>query len=75
MNVTDSIAKEIGGEIEIIIKNTPEIQIYANDNINAYQWRDSRFEETKDVWINRKNDASTRGELIDILKRHLKKTI
>lgn len=71
MNITDSVAKQIGGEIEILIKNTPEIQIYANDNINAYQWRDSRFEETKDVWTNRKNDANTRTELIKIIKHHL----
>lgn len=71
MNITESIAKQIGGEIENLINNTPEIQIYENSNINSYQWRDSRFEETEDVWKNRKNDAKTEEELIEILKRHL----
>lgn len=69
MNITDSIAKKIGGEVEKIINDNPEIQFYANDNINEYQWRDSRFDDTKDVWKN--PSAETRQELIKIFKHHL----
>lgn len=69
MNITDSIAKQIGGEAEKIIKDNPEIQFYANDNKDIYQWRDSRFDDTKDVWEN--PSAQTRKELILIFKDHL----
>lgn len=69
MNITDSIAKQIGGKVEKIIKNNTEIQFYANNNIHEYQWRDSRFETTKDVWKN--PSADTRQELINIFINHL----
>lgn len=69
MNITESIAKQIGGKVEKIIKDNTEIQFYANNNINEYQWRDSRFESTKDVWEN--PSAQTRQELIKIFKDHL----
>ncbi len=70
MNITDQIAIQIGGEEEIKIRENKEIQIYANSNINQYQWRDSRFKETSDEWSN--PTADTRKELIKILKNHLK---
>ena len=70
MNITDSIAKTIGGEIEILIKENPQIQFYANDNVNSYQWRDSRFSNTNDVWRNMQSD--TRQELITDFLNHIK---
>jgi len=70
MNITDSIAQQIGGEVETLINENPEIQFYANDNIGGYQWKDSRFSETADVW---KNGAEvSRRDLIDAFLRHLK---
>ncbi|MBC7847239.1 MAG: hypothetical protein H7Y10_12180 [Flavobacterium sp.] len=69
MNITSSIAKTIGGEIEILINENPAIQFYANDNVNSYQWRDTRFEESYDIWLNK--SADTRQELINIFKHHL----
>ena len=69
MNITMQIAEQIGGEIETLIKNTKEIQFYANSNLDAYQWRDSRFEDTSNVWENKMPE--TRFELINEFKRHL----
>lgn len=71
MNVTASIANEAGGELKEFIEANSEIQIYANDNINKYQWRDSRFYDTIDVWANKKYDCDSRGELIIVLKHHM----
>lgn len=71
MNITDSIANQIGGDIQTLIKENPEIQFYANDNINEYQWKDNRFKTTQDVWEN--PSAKSRLELIEIFKNHLKK--
>lgn len=73
MNVTTSIANQAGGELKEFIENNSEIQIYANDNINKYQWRDSRFYDTIDVWTNKNQDCDTRDELIIVLKNHMKK--
>lgn len=70
MNITNSIARQIGGEIEVLIKENSEIQFYANDNVNSYQWRDSRFSNTKDVWKN--NQSDTRQELITDFLNHIK---
>ena len=70
MNITDSIAKQIGGEIEVLINENPEIQFYANDNVNGYQWRDSRFSDTNDVWEN--NQCYTRKDLISDFLNHIK---
>ena len=70
MNITDSIAEQIGGEVETLIKSNPEIQFYANDNINGYQWRDSRYSDAADVWEN--GEHKTRKELIDAFMCHLK---
>jgi len=70
MNITDSIAKQIGGEVETIIRNNPQIQFYANDNLNVYQWRDSRYSETSDVWEN--GEEKTRKDLINAFLNHLK---
>lgn len=70
MNITDSVATQIGGKEEQIIRENKEIQIYANDNINKYQWRDGRNLETSDVWSNPTGD--TRKEILEILKNHLK---
>lgn len=69
MNITTQIAEQIGGDIEILIKDNPQIQFYANSNLNCYQWRDSRFEDTSDVWHN--NETQTRQELISEFKSHL----
>jgi hypothetical protein len=69
MNITTQIAEQIGGDIEILIKDNPQIQFYANSNIDAYQWIDSRFEDTSDVWKNK--ILETRQELISEFKRHL----
>ncbi|MBC7748414.1 MAG: hypothetical protein H7Z76_07535 [Methylotenera sp.] len=69
MNITDSIAKTIGGEIEALILSNTQIQFYANDNLSIYQWRDSRFKEKSDVWGNKK--CETRSQLIDVFKEHL----
>jgi hypothetical protein len=69
MNITSSIAKTIGGEIEILINENPAIQFYASGTADIYQWRDTRFEDSYDIWLNK--DAKTRKELIDIFKHHL----
>jgi hypothetical protein len=69
MNITESIAKEISFEVAEFLRKTPEIQVYANSNINQYQWRDSRFTETSDVWNNPSYD--TRQEMRVALKTHL----
>jgi hypothetical protein len=69
MNITESIANQIGGKEGQFIKDNPEIQFYANDNINQYQWRDSRFNYTQNVWEN--EQADTRQELIKIFINHL----
>jgi len=73
MNVTASIANQAGGELKEFIEENTQIQIYANDNINKYQWRDSRFYDTIDVWKNRNQDCDTREEVIDILHAHMEK--
>lgn len=70
MNITNSIAKQIGGDVEKLILETPEIQFYANDAINAYQWRDSRYSNTSDVWEN--GEEVSRKDLIDAFLIHLK---
>lgn len=70
MNITNSIAKQIGGEVEKLILKTPQIQFYANDAINAYQWRDSRYNDTADVWKN--GQELSRKDLIDTFLKHLK---
>lgn len=70
MNITESIGKEIGVEVSNFLKKTPEIQIYANHNINRYQWMDGRFKETCDVWEN--EDHASRCEMKDVLMKHLK---
>jgi len=69
MNITESIAKEISFEVTEFLRKTPEIQVYANSNINQYQWRDGRFIETSDVWNNPSYD--TRQEMRIALKTHL----
>lgn len=69
MNITMQIAEQIGGEIETLIKNTKEIQFYANYISNSYLWTDTRFEHSSDMWINKQ--AETRIELINEFKRHL----
>jgi hypothetical protein len=71
MNITDSIAKQIGGEIEIFINENPAIQFYANYISNSYLWTDTRFEDSSDIWLNKQ--AKTRIELIEIFKEHLLK--
>ena len=70
MNITDSIAKQIGGEVEILIKENTQIQFYANDNLKTYQWRDSRYSSTSDVWEN--GEEESRKDLIDAFLCHLK---
>lgn len=69
MNITESIAKEISFELAEFLRKTPEIQVYANSNINKYQWRDGRFAETSDVWNNPSYD--TRTEMRKALKTYL----
>lgn len=69
MNITDSVANQIGGNVKELIEKTPEIQFYANEAIEQYQWRDSRFPETSSVWEN--PTATTRKELIEIFHKHV----
>lgn len=69
MNITDSIAKEIGGDIEKLIKENMSIQFYYNGSIGIYQWVDARFNLTQNGWLNK--DAKDRVELIAIFKKHL----
>lgn len=71
MNITQSIADKIGGEIQLLIVSNPQIQFYANSSLNEYQWRDGRYESTCDVWNN--PTAKTREELIKLFKEHLDK--
>lgn len=73
MNVTASIANQSCEELKEFIEANTEIQIYANDNINKYQWRDSRFYDTIDVWTNRHQDCDSREELIQVLYEHMEK--
>jgi hypothetical protein len=72
MNITSSIATQIGGELSVLINENPEIQFYANANINQYHWKDNRYEHTRDIWKNK--PAETRQELISIFKEHLEQT-
>ena len=67
MNITTQIAKQIGGDIEKLIKSTPEIQFYAGSD--GYKWRDGRYRSTCDVDYN--ENSKTREELISIFKDHL----
>lgn len=69
MNIIESIAKEISNDVADFLIKTPEIQVYANSNINQYQWRDGRFFDTSDVWNNPSYD--TRLEMREALKIHL----
>jgi len=69
MNVTVSIANTAPIKVRQIILQNSEIQFYANDNINEYQWRDNRYAETQDMWGNK--SAKTRKELIEIFAKHL----
>lgn len=69
MNITVAIGKEIGVGVSQFLDKTPEIQVYANSNIHAYQWRDARKKETCDVWENESYD--TRGEMRSALMNHL----
>jgi len=71
MNITKEIAEELGGKIKKILDNTPEIQIYANHNINEYQWRDNRYEEYSDTWKNK--SYLTRRDLKNAIKEYLTK--
>ena len=70
MNITSSISALFSDEIQEIIFDNKEIQFYANDNNNSYMWRDSRFEDTKDMFQNK--TAETRKELVEIFLSHLK---
>jgi len=70
MNITESIGQEIGQDVASFLKKTPEIQIYANSNINRYQWRDGRYKETCDVWSN--EDYASRMEMRTALMEYLK---
>lgn len=78
MNITESIINELSVEsndsvyADFVRENT-QIHVYANSNINKYQWRDSRFEETKDVWNNPMYD--TRTEMRNALKTYIEKYI
>lgn len=66
MNITTQVSDFIKGDLGILIKSTPEIQFYSHDK---YQWRDSRYLETSDIWSNKK--AESFPELIDIFKAHI----
>ena len=70
MNITDSIAEQIGGDVEQIIRNNQCIQFYGNAEIEKYQWRDSRFYETGDPWEN--GNYETREEMINAFLAHIK---
>jgi len=70
MNITERISELFPKEVQEIISNNPEIQFYANDNIHAYMWRDSRFKDTQDMFQNK--GAETRRELVEIFLSHLK---
>jgi hypothetical protein len=40
-------------EIEILINENPAIQFYASGTADIYQWRDTRFEDSYDIWLNK----------------------
>ena len=67
MNITESIARQIGVEVAVFLSKTPEIQVYFNSSMNKYQWRDGRFIETASVWDN--ISYSTRQEMVTALKK------
>ena len=70
MNITSQIAARIGGELEVLINNTPEIQFYVVYSPDMYKWKDSRFKDTCNVDNNPK--AESRAELITIFEKHIK---
>ena len=72
MNITESITNEISFELAEFLRKTQIIQVYINSDINQYQWCDSRFKETSDVWGNQSYD--TRTEMRIALKKHLELT-
>lgn len=70
MNITKAIGLEIGIGVSEFLNKTPEIQIYANENIHRYQWRDTRFPDTSDMWSN--DDFITRLAMRNKLMEYLK---
>lgn len=69
MNITSQIAARIGGELEELINNTPEIQFYVTYNPDRYKWRDGRFKSSCNIDYN--PVAESRAELIDLFERHI----
>jgi hypothetical protein len=69
MNITTSIAKQIGGEIESLINENTQIQFYTNMTTEQYHWRDSRFLESSDMWSNK--STNDRSGIIEVFKCHL----
>jgi hypothetical protein len=69
MNITEEIGAEISEEAVKFLKITPEIQVYANHNIQEYQWRDGRKEETCDTWKN--PSYKTRSCMKEALEKYL----
>ena len=47
MNITERISKQMGGEIEKVITDNQEIQIYYWDD--GFAWRDNRNESTSNI--------------------------
>ena len=71
MNITESIANKLDPESKAkLLQNTP-IQIYANDHLNKYQWRDSNQEETANQFENKSFD--TRFEITGFITEYLKR--
>lgn len=73
MNITKEVAEALGGEFKDYLNNTPEIQIYANHNLNEYQWRDLRYEEFSYIFEN--ESYVSRLDLYDGIIKYLKNKI
>ncbi len=75
MNITEEVvvalSENYGSDVAEKLKNTTEIQIYANHSILEYQWRDSRFPKFSDVWEN--ESYETRTELYEGINKYLTK--
>lgn len=69
MNITTKVASRLSDELSLLVHNTPEIQFYINGVSDKYQWRDSRYLETSDMFSNKQADDIY--EIIEIFKTHI----
>jgi len=71
MNITDEVTAKVSKEIAKTIENNKEIQFYYNAALSAYQWKDSRFVITANVWRN--GEYKTIDLLIESFLNHIDK--